>query len=323
MATNVNLLDYAPDVVATGLRWVLAPLEDPTGLDRPLWRDLSRYQGVVDALVAKRNGVLGMASRSSISWGYQDSFFQRNYDEFGAHYMYRTSYHVPYPDQPVLRQADNWYKMHPEIDVIPRVIDLELQRGCWPEEIADFTWRLSELILSRDGVRPIIYSRKYLIDKWLLNWTTDMLNQHYWWLAQYVWDRVREHPGPPSLPNRVQEDRVILHQTADKKPGFDGEVESRSVDWDRWELGNAMQMADWIEDKWANGNGNGPGPIEPVEPVKIVRVRATSLNIRSQPAVESTDLGELRGETVVPVVDIEGVWYRIDGWIHSEWTKEV
>jgi len=234
-------------------------LEDPIGLERPLWRDYSRWQGQVDFASAATNMVLGMAARSTISWGYQDAWWKRNWSEAGLYGMYRTSYHIIYPDQPIVRQADNWYNAHPEIDRIPRVIDMEVNKqNLPPSAIAVSIWDMSELVKSRDGHRPIIYSRKGLIDLWLASWTTEMLNEHYWWLAQYLL-LPNEHPGPPDLPNRINRDRIILHQTSSKKPGFPGEVESKSVDWDRWEIGNELEMHQWISHHWG---GEVPPPAE-------------------------------------------------------------
>ena len=93
-----------------------------------------------------------------------------------------------------------------------------------------------------------------LVNAWLQSWSNVMLNSHYWWLAQYLWSG-KEHPGPPTLPYRVEKGRVLLHQTSDKKKPFRGEVESKSVDWDRWLI---PDMHQWIVDKW--GTGDPPGP---------------------------------------------------------------
>jgi hypothetical protein len=229
-----------PDLLYHLASPALLQFEDPVGLERPLWRDLSRYQGVWNASISVANGVFGMASRAGISWGYQDAWFPANWANAGAVDMYRTSYHVLYPSENVTRQADNWYRVHPAIEVIPRVIDLEVSTSSSARRIADATWNMSEIVLARDGVRPLIYSRYQLINAWLVPyWTAEMLNQHYYWLAQFLYDRVREHPGPPTLPRNVEEKNVFMHQTADKKPGFPGEVESRCTDasMDQFHLG--------------------------------------------------------------------------------------
>lgn len=230
--------------------------EDPIGLLRPEWRDYSKHQGYVDHGVARANGVQGMTARATISWGYQDPFFDLNWIGANLVGMYRNSYHVIYPGQPALRQMDNWYKVNPTIDIIPRTLDLELEHEQEHQRIADVTWEMSDIVHSRDGVRPIIYSRYLLINKWLQSWTDEMLNAHFYHLAQYKWDRTREHPGPPTLPARVQRKRIIMHQTADKKPGYPKEAQSFSVDYDRWEIGNETEMHQWIAENWG-------GPVSP------------------------------------------------------------
>ena len=107
---------------------VLSTFEDPTGTDRPLWVDISRHQGAVDFGILSKAGVYGVCARAGISWGYQDAWFPTYWQGAGDFSLYRTSYHVIYTDQPILKQADNWYRVHPEINGIPRVIDLEIDR---------------------------------------------------------------------------------------------------------------------------------------------------------------------------------------------------
>jgi len=250
---QINLFDLA-------LR-ALPLYEDPTGTARPLWRDLSKHNGYSDLAISRANGVAGIAARSGISWGYADPLFSHNWIGAGLNGLYRTSYHVLYAGQPVIPQADNWYTIHPWIETIPRIIDLEVRTdGLDPWDYAQSTAELSDLILSRDGVRPIIYSRYLLVNEWLSPyWDPDYLNDHYFILAQYLWDRTREHPGPPTFPNGLRRERVILHQTADKKAGYPGEVESSAADYDRWEIGNRAEMDQWIRETWG-------GVIDPPEP---------------------------------------------------------
>ena len=255
---NINLMDRIPDTGLTLLSVVLSRFEDPVGLERPLWHDLSSHQGwPVRPEVLVANGALGLTYRGGISWGYTDRYFQLNWDAAGGlEGVYRNPYFVPYPDQPVLRQVDSWFRILPEIDVIPRMIDLEVSRSQPASKIADVTWEMSELIKSRDGFRPWIYSRKDLIDSWLASWSTEMLNDHFWELAQYLWDRLREHPGPPTLPARVRKDRVLFHQTADKKPAPAGAIQSKSIDWGRFEKGSAADLHQLFRDEY-----DAPGPV--------------------------------------------------------------
>ena len=77
-------------------------------------------------------------------------------------------------------------------------------------------------------------------------------------MAQYRTDRTIEHAGPPTLPYGVHPENVLLHQTADKIPGFAGECESAAIDYDRWTLGNEVQLEDYIT---AEYGGEPPDPI--------------------------------------------------------------
>jgi len=262
------------------LHKLIGVLEDPIGTARPLWRDYSKHNGLVDFGIASLNGVQGMASRSTISWGYKDIRFDRNwveagrvskqkFDETGLPF-YRTSYHVYYPGQPVQRQADNWFRAHPLIDMIPRVLDLEWNpAGISTSQIADEVWKFSEIIEARDGVAPWNYSRANITDSWLASWSVEMLNKFKWWLAQYRFGKFIEHSGPPTRPRNVLEQNVVLHQTADLKPGFKGEVQNLSADWDRWEIGTEEDMHRWINDEYGSGEPD-PDP----DPDLIKRIGA-------------------------------------------------
>lgn len=296
--------------------------EDPTGTARPLFRDYSKYQQKVNFDIAKSIGVQGMAARCGISWGYTDPWFQRNWDESGRVGIYRTSYHVLYPSESVIRQADNWFRIHPKIDILPRVIDLELGQNQLWATIARKTKEMSDIVLERDGVRPIIYSRYRIIDQWLSAWPVELLNDHWYWLAQYSWFGYREHAGPPTLPKRVARGRVLLHQTSDHKLAPPGEVASKSVDWDRWEIGNEAQMHQFISA--AFGGDTTPPPPPPPEPTSYsVRVTANVLNVREKASASSTDLGELIKNSVVPISVESGDWLKIKGWIHKNYTTKV
>lgn len=288
---------------------------------QPLWRDYSRWQGLVNYDVAVANGVQGMAARAGISWAYVDPWFETNWNAAGQQDgFYRTSYHVIWPDQDVVKQADSWFKVHPIRDVVPRVIDLEVDRDQPASKIADKTWAMSEIVLARDGIRPIIYSRYLLINKWLASWTAEQLNEHWYWLAQYHWTRIIEHSGPPTLPAWVARDRVVLHQTADKKPAPSGETQSRTVDWNRWQKGLEGQQDQWIAENWGDGQVVPPPP----QPgIKLVKVTATALNIRMEPDASSQDIGTLVGGSVVAVKDQPGTWLQLhDGWIHGDYVAD-
>lgn len=318
---------------------LLSSFEDPVGLERPEWRDIARYQLYYDHDVAAANGVEGVFVRCGISYGYHDPFFKTNYKGAKGK-MYRSSYHVLYPSQSVVKQADQvWYDEHPVLDVIPRCIDLELSNDLYWKKIGDAAWDMSELVYSRDGVRPIFYSRYKLIESWLRHWTPEMLNVHYYILAQYRYARWIEHAGPPTIPKYVfggnqpvgtemfHRNRILLHQTADKKAPYPGECPTpgagKSVDRDRWELGNKEEMHKFIAEAW--GEGTTPPPIP--TPSDEVKVTTAALNVRGGPSTSFTIKGSLRYGMVLTVKERDGVWIKVgelkDSWVHGGYTEEV
>lgn len=220
---------------------------------RPFGIDLSSNQGAIDAdaIAAYEPKVLFCGIRASISWGYKDSLFPNYWQEIGRVGIYRCAYHVTWSKQDVLRQMDNFYAAAPMPGELPRVLDFEVSgdggsdpKPATPAQHAETIMGCSDLILSRDGARPIIYTRTRLVSEWLRDWSKEDLNAHWWWLAQYTLDRVREHPGPPDLPKGLSAERVLIHQTADKTPGVG--VESRALDRDRWQLGDEKALHEFV-----------------------------------------------------------------------------
>lgn len=284
---------------------------------RPLWFDVAYWQKVIDAGAVVAAGGCGVAVRAVVGRLYTDPYFSANWDELKGT-VYRTGYGVYVPAQNWLAQLDNWYRVMPERDVIPRVIDLEIQDAAVAtRKIADDMWNWVGSIEARDGRKPIIYSRKNLVDAWLVPyWSVSQLNSVWWWLAQYTKGKIVEHPGPPDLPKGVRREQVVLHQTADHKPTPVGVSVSKTIDYDRWTKGNEIEMRLWIQDNWGDEIEPDPEP----EPDEILEYRVTvaTLNVRSAPSLSATDLGDLRRGDIVTAVDVGGAnsWILTQaGWV--------
>jgi hypothetical protein len=292
---------------------VLSVFEDPVGTDRPLWFDVSKWQGVISAEAIKQAGAFGVASRAVVGKDYVDPYFAANWKELEETGLYRASYGVYVPCQLVVDQLDNWYRVCPVRDVIPRVIDLEIQdKTISFKKIADDIWMMKEVIQGRDGVPPLIYSRKNLIEQWLVPyWTEEMINAVYWWLAQYTWNRVVEHAGPPDIPAKLHRENVCMHQTADKKPTPAGVARSKTLDHDRWELGSDEEMRIFIENVWGKMQ-----PIPEPEPGTGLRFECVvdTVNVRAGPGVNHMIVGALHRGDLVDAVDVGGAdsWVKID-----------
>lgn len=266
---------------------VSLPEDDNPMSELPLIRDYSKYQFPIDFGIAKTNGVRLVAMRAAISYAYKDPNFSQFWKDAEPHFpQRRTSYHVLYPGEDVTKQADNWYEAHPENDVVPRVIDMELEHDVPHEAIGEACWAMSNIVLARDGIRPLIYSRRLLIDLWLAGWTQAMLDAHWYWLAQY-WLSGEEHgyatgEDLPTLPKRVGRERILLHQTTDTKPGFPGEVGSLAVDWNRWQPADDLDI--FIPREFG---GSVPEPPDPEPDIQeIINLALANAQMASHQAIE-------------------------------------
>jgi hypothetical protein len=180
-----------------------------------------------------------LGARASISFGYQDVTFARNKAECLARGLPFMAYHVIYPKQTAISQMDNFYRVAGNSR---KVLDFELAGDggadpapASPSVQAAILKACSDICLARDGIRPIIYSRRLLMNAWLVGWTAAMLNEHYYWMAEYMVDTASEHPGPVTLPNRVLRERAIIHQTSDHKSNVGmGVPVKKATDTDRW-----------------------------------------------------------------------------------------
>jgi GH25 family lysozyme M1 (1,4-beta-N-acetylmuramidase) len=231
--------------------------------NEPFGIDVSRHQGVVnwDAIALRKDdpstgsGSVRFAGiRAGISWGYVDSFFGRNWQEAKAAGIPRAAYHVFYPNESPERQALHFIKTIREANVayasayasadsanretlgeLPPVADVELYSGihaCTPAVYGKNLQEYLGWIEAFGGVRPLIYSRKTMIDKFVTDGKLfEWLSKYDWWLAQYLKDG-SEHPGPVALPVGVSEENAIIQQTSDRGAPFG--VQSKALDYNRW-----------------------------------------------------------------------------------------
>jgi len=228
-----------------------------TMAQQPLWIDVSKWQEQLHyTAISSKVGddeVHGIFSRAG--WGenggYIDHMFERNWRESGNIGVYRSSYFAYWAYYPIQRQIDLWYTANPTIDFIPRMLDLEM--GNAPAEfIAEETWKISEIIRSRDGFRPIIYSRVDLLEKWLTPfWTSEMMNAHKFMLAQYDFS-TPENPSEYNgivVPDKVEPANILWKQTS---PHIELYPSSGPVDRDRWIWTDVETMHDDLAIFWGS-----------------------------------------------------------------------
>ena len=222
----------------------------------PLWYDVSSHQGTIRyaRLAEAKEKVYGVYIRAGVGLN-KDVQFERNWEKCGDYGLYRASYWALYPQYSPDDQLLKWFDICPEIDGIPRVLDLEVGGGITPQYIAEIVEHVSDAILHRDGLRPWIYSRTNLIEKWLVPyWLPEDLNIHFYILAQYDDGDGVEYDGLV-VPEGVHIDRILIKQTSDEIPPDPLSLapECAAIDRNRWLPHDVDGMNDYLVSVYFGG----------------------------------------------------------------------
>ena len=193
--------------------------------------DISRYNTSPDGkkkvnfdIIAAHNPeVVFIGMRAGISWGYADPWFRYYFEEAKRINRVRMAYHVLYPGQPAQAQMDNFFRIlgdGADLDVVPLVLDLELDHGQTASKITQTAVDCLRIIHHRSGQTPWIYSRAGWVNLYLR--ITD-LPPVFWWLAQYRYSWpyplfTPEYASPPTLPNGVA--NWHIHQSTCRGAGI-------------------------------------------------------------------------------------------------------
>jgi GH25 family lysozyme M1 (1,4-beta-N-acetylmuramidase) len=171
-----------------------------------------------DTIAAHDPKVAFVSMRSGISWAYQDPWFSYYFQEAARIGRVRMPYHVLYPGESPLAQMDNFFRIlgNPDFNITPLVLDLEIDHGQTPVRITATTAKSIEIITTRTGNIPFIYSRALWVNQFL---RVKDLPPVFWWLAQYRYSwpyplYTPEFPCPPTLPLGVT--TWSIHQTSQR-----------------------------------------------------------------------------------------------------------
>lgn len=185
-----------------------------------------------------------VACRASISWGYTDKWFARNWSELRRIDMPRLAYHVVYFEEDAKKQAEHFLRLADLRDGEKLVLDLELDHGLKRAAITETTVAMIEAIKSATGRMPILYSRALWINEFLIQ--EELPREIELWLAQYLNPKpdpmfTDEHPSPPMLPGVLKNWK--FHQTAEKGCGEEVAVGSYYCDYDRFNGDESVLLA--------------------------------------------------------------------------------
>ena len=296
--------------------------------DYPFGTDISYWNGEInyDKLKSVSEYV---AVRAGISWYYEDPIFATAWQALAG--SNRIAYHVVYPSQDAIRQAD-WC-----LDIINRAggvdwrfdriaLDLELDQNQTRARITQVTLDMMEHLRGVTGEYPLLYSRASWVDAFMTV-RDDRLKLGDWWLAYYRARRDPEYtpemPPPPLLPRGV--DRWLIHQTSERGIGREHGVTSNYIDTNRWN--NAYKDMN----AYFGRDGRGEPPIEPpvemLEPLFTVRAaRKTGAVIRAIPSADGRIVDRAGYNAVLNVYDIKAGWYKVHPteprWTNSRYLRK-
>ena len=251
-----------------------------------------------------------VAFRAGISWGYIDPKFHDSWPNFNGP---RLAYHVVYPGENGIDQADHFLNIVKPTDNDRLVLDLELSHGFTKGKITDTAITILEYIRNITGRYPIVYSRATWVNSYL---DVSRLPKVDWWLANYLTRKpdpeyTPERNPPPTLPIGVN--NWLIHQTAEHGNGSAVGVSSHYVDCNRWN-GTDKDVLSYF------GLGENTIPIDPpvdIPKEKLFDARVYSwatpyVNIRKEPDINSNDIGDIYPNVTVPVYKDTGSWYEIE-----------
>lgn len=171
---------------------------------------------------------------------------------------------------------------------------------------------------------PKAYPDYPSVPRWVANYPNSLVGLRYDDLIETKIELARLN-GFPNMPDDWKPFREPGDFWQCSKTGYGPDwglkwPDSKAIDVDYFDGTLADMQA--VVDKW-HGIVIPPEPGDEIVPLKEVRVIATAgLNIRSLPDADSKDIGTLVYNSTVPVVEEEGDWYRIDGYIYKPLTTD-
>jgi len=290
----------------------------------PIGVDVSKYQGDINFDVLN-NKVKFIGIRATVSWGYVDPKFQRNW---ALAKLPRLAYHVIYPGEDARRQTDHFLSIVKPGEHDRLVLDMELDHGYNKTRITDTLEQCLVKLWDETGRYPVIYSRASWVNQFL---DVSRLPKLDWWLAGYRKPLpsplyTPEATPPPALPKGV--DNWLIHQTAERGNGSAVGVVSHYVDTNRF---NGT-----LEELRAYFGLDEEVPPEPEPPVevedklfdaKVVTTPPNRLKTRFTPAgLVRPEADWLPSQAIVPVYETHSTgWWRVAdaAWSSTTYLKRV
>lgn len=297
-------------------------------MDKIVIVDASEYQGKIDFSILSKK-----AQAIRIRYGYGkyglDSRASENVEGAKAYGMVFGGYWAIYAGLDYNAHINSFEEALERLGYgdLPPVWDCE--NTTYSKKIDTTNWLYKLLLISNDRFfkKPDIYTRA--------TWWNSNVNNVSWaklfdlWVAHYTSAKEGTIVGGnpvPWIPYGWEEPGYVMWQySADGNMlGEEYGVSSDSIDISRFrgdsintfnaKYGTKIKPLEEI---------TPPPPINEIVPLKRVKITASILNIRAAETATSTDLGDLPLNSIVPVVEVNGDWYKISGWINRKYAKDL
>ncbi|MDX2162304.1 MAG: GH25 family lysozyme [bacterium] len=235
--------------------------------------DVSFWQNAIDWLQVAAAGYRFAAIRSTVGESYTDPRFAANWDNARKAGLLVTAYHLVRPDKSAVSQMNHFLNVIGTRKAdFPLALDIEVTDGQTPAFISTLVRECLQILTTRTGRKPIIYTAKWFWDANLI--ASPDWSQYDLWVANYG-------ALTPALPRDWTTWRFWQYTSQGTVPG----VGSRFTDLNYFN-GTPEQLIAYA------------GTTPPVGRLRA-RVTASSVNVRSGPNVNFQDVGDLtRGQDV-------------------------
>lgn len=224
----------------------------PQGVDASKWQHPSADS--IDWAKAAEAGKKFAFLKATDTFSRGNDYFDSDAKAARAAGMYVGAYHKAHPGSDAKRQAEVFSQAVLDLggEQLPPVLDLELDEGLSPSQLADWTRTFMDTVKAQTGRTPIMYTYKYF---WLVQMgNTKEFSEYPLWLAEYR----QQQPTEPLIGGW---DSWTFWQYAGndgRSPGFDTAVDLNVFN------GTEAQLAAMVGPVGA-GAGDTPSP-EPSTP---------------------------------------------------------
>jgi GH25 family lysozyme M1 (1,4-beta-N-acetylmuramidase) len=277
--------------------------------------DISSWNGIMDFNITKSKCQYAFV-RAGYGNEWKDYRSDTYRQDLNAVDMPHGLYWYCYIGQNWLKHAQNFAEV---AALYPYQMDLVIDAETTTLNPVDtFNWlvNMDEKLFDLTGKHPMIYTS--------MGFWNDHVARNTYFCGSYLWDAHWTTANAPLIPYEWKNcipQYIHWQHSADgnNKAKEYGMVKDGDPDMDLDRYYNTLESFNLRY----KTDVEPVQPVIPIKPIKYVYINATALNMRSIPGdiTPPTDIGTIKMNDDVPVVEERNGWYRIEGWISKAYTR--